>query len=98
MIPKVVEVFLLTLFALWGQSHFLPSGRWMGWMVIIGHRSSKSTFGANKVRQKCPNSKGRALTNWVGGLSNLKKNIKLIFCGGSGHPNIMKPLNMVNHS
>ena len=23
---------------------------WMGWMVIIGHRSSKSTFGANKVQ------------------------------------------------
>ena len=22
---------------------------WMGWMVIIGHRSSRSNFGANKV-------------------------------------------------
>ena len=22
---------------------------WMGWMVIIGHGSSKSNFGANKV-------------------------------------------------
>ena len=43
----------------------------MGWMVIIGHRFSKSTFGVKKKRRKLPRFEAAAAgSSWPAAAAN----------------------------